>query len=48
MIGQSSGFSLHLLVPQIITIPTSTARSLSLPAPPPPPTFGSLLLESMP
>lgn len=37
MIGQSSGFSLHLLVPQIITIPTSTARSLSLPAPPAPP-----------
>ena len=44
MIGQSSGFSLHLLVSQIITVPIPTARSLT--APPTP--FGSLLLESMP
>ena len=45
MIGQSSGFSIHLLVSQIITVPIPTARSLS---PPPPTPFGSLLLESMP
>lgn len=37
MIGQSSGFSIHLLVSQITTVPISTARSLSLPTPAPPP-----------
>ena len=35
MIGQSSGFSIHLLVSQIITVPIPTARSLSPPPPPP-------------